>query len=43
LVHFGQFNGQNVPGMIWLVIKVGRDITPLSIVINFHEDLIKTI
>jgi len=32
-----------VPRTIWLVIKLGQDIIPLSIVTKFQEDLIKTV
>jgi len=42
---FGQFKGHNsgVPGGIWLVIELGRDIIPTNIFIKFDKDLMKTL
>jgi len=39
LVTFGQFKGRDSG----VIIKLGRDIIPLSIVTKFHEDPIKTV
>jgi len=45
--NLGQFKDRNseVPREIYLVmiIYIGQDIMPLSIVTKFHEDLIKTV
>jgi len=45
LVNFGQLKGHYSaePVVIWLVIKLGRDIMPLSIVTKFLEDPMKTV
>jgi len=42
---FGQFKGHNsgVPGRIWQVIKLGRDIMPTNIFTKFDKDWMKTI
>jgi len=42
---FGQFKGHNsgVPGGIWQVIELGRDIMPTNIITKFDIDLMKTL
>jgi len=41
---FGQFKGHNlrVPGGIWQVIELGRDIIPTNIFTKFGKDRVKT-
>jgi len=42
---FGQFKGHNseVPGGIWQVIELGRDIMSMNIFTKFDKDLMKTL
>jgi len=41
-ITLGQFKGHNSGVPIYLVIYLGQDIIPLSIVTKFHEDEMKT-
>jgi len=43
--NFGQFKGHNsgVPGGIWQVIELGRDIMPTNIFTKFDKDRTRTL